>query len=496
MVWEKNGTPDTLTGTADEITISDLTSQKSNAFLCHALPSGNIAVKMRFDGDTSGSVYADRRSVNGATDVTNSPNVSGWIDVDHNLANNTDDKFLVGYYADVPGQEKLAMIWNCDRHDAGAGTAPERVEGIGKYVPSPNADITETTIFNSATGDYGTDSNLSVLSDVVEAPAAVGGWVELGRTTLSSTSDTITVSGLSDKRYYMILSNPLGSGGGGVIRMGNGTIDTGTNYTFRREFNGGTDVTATTQTGIYSPTDGVPQFQVGYIANLSANEKLYQGEFTQRNTAGAANVPQRAQVAGKWVNTSNPLDNIGLFTTGNYLTDSELVVLGWDPTDTHTNNFWEELASVEITSASDTIDSGTITAKKYLRIQYYIDRSTTDQPFMTFNSDSASNYSERISLNGAADSTQVSQANFEIGNAAVANFPQFGNMFIINNSANEKLVIQRTVGQQGAAASIAPRRVEMVSKWTNTAAQITNITLGASAGNYNAPSFLKVWGSN
>ena len=62
--------------------------------------------------------------------------------------------------------------------------------------------------------------------------------------------------------------------------------------------------------------------------------------------------------------------------------------------------------------------------------------------------------------------------------------------------SNEKLVIQKTVGQQGAAASIAPRRVEMVSKWANTAAQITNITLGATSGNYNVPSFLKIWGSD
>jgi hypothetical protein len=31
----------------------------------------------------------------------------------------------------------------------------------------------------------------------------VGGWVELGRTTLGSAGDSISVASLPDKRYYM-----------------------------------------------------------------------------------------------------------------------------------------------------------------------------------------------------------------------------------------------------------------------------------------------------
>lgn len=332
-------------------------------------------------------------------------------------------------------------------------------------------------------------------------PGAVGGWVELARTTLGSANANITVSSLSDKRYYMVLVNIDGRDAvntGGQYRTGNSTIAT-TDYARRVSTDGGTDVTtvSTNHWADFQAFSTTPDFGVSNIANLSANEKLMQG-WQNFGITGAGTAPKRTEDVGKWVNTSNPLDLIDLYTGGSdtWNTNSEVVVLGWDPTDTHTNNFWEELASVEITSASDTIDSGTITAKKYLWVQYYVETTSTGQPFMTFNSDSASNYSERISLNGASDSTQVSQTNFEIGNAAVADNPQFGNMFIINNSANEKLVIQRTVGQQGTAASIAPRRVEMVSKWANTAAQITDITLGVSSGSYVGGSFLKVWGSN
>jgi hypothetical protein len=47
------------------------------------------------------------------------------------------------------------------------------------------------------------------------AAGGVGGWVELGRTTLGSAGDTITVSSLADKRYYMVLMMQQGSGGNG-----------------------------------------------------------------------------------------------------------------------------------------------------------------------------------------------------------------------------------------------------------------------------------------
>jgi hypothetical protein len=48
-----------------------------------------------------------------------------------------------------------------------------------------------------------------------------------------------------------------------------------------------------------------------------------------------------------------------------------MVVLGWDPADTHTSNFWEELASVDLSGGAATnIDSGTITAKNIYGFKY------------------------------------------------------------------------------------------------------------------------------
>ena len=162
MVWAKEGT-NTLVSTSDTIYVST-NSLKFNMYMTHQIGSGNINSRFRANSDTSSSVYADRTSINGGADTERSPNNDGWITAEVNLANNSDDKFLVGFYCDISGEEKLFMGWNCDRHDATSSVAPERVEFVAKYVPSPDASISEFGALNVGSGDYTTGSNLSVLT--------------------------------------------------------------------------------------------------------------------------------------------------------------------------------------------------------------------------------------------------------------------------------------------------------------------------------------------
>jgi len=330
---------------------------------------------------------------------------------------------------------------------------------------------------------------------------SVGGWVELGRTTLGSAGSSIDVTSLADKRYYMVLADIQSSGITNIRMRNNG--DTGNNYASRYCANGGTDSTIGSFNNMvcHNQNVTVPQFMVSYGTNRSANEKLWMNHTVIQNTAGATTAPLREESVCKHAQTSNPIDEINIIEaeTGSFDTNSECVVLGWDPADTHTSNFWEELASVELGSDTSTIDSGVFTAKKYLWVQFYAERSATaDARLRVGNStvDTGSNYAGRTSSNGGSDSTDTSTSAVQNIIDSGNDIPNFGNMFIINNASNEKLMILHKIAQNTAGAGNAPTRRESVWKWTNTSNQINRIELSLSTGNYRSGGILKVWGAD
>ena len=330
----------------------------------------------------------------------------------------------------------------------------------------------------------------------------VGGWVELGRTTLGSAGDTISVASLANKRYLMFLCHQTPTGGTTQprFRAGNSTVDSGSNYAERMQRNGAADATGVSDNSVYLyDDDATGGFDVGYIANYSTKEKLAYAHHVGQSTAGAGTAPLRQETAFKHAFTSNQYNILSMnniYGSGDFATGSEVVVLGWDPADTHTNNFWTELYSGDLSAgAAAYIDSGTITAKKYLWVQLYTQQSVDSNFDITFNADTGSNYTKRWSNEGGADQTNSSVTKIGLV-SRTANLPQFTNMFIINNSANEKLVIAHQVNQMTAGAGTAPTRTELVGKWANTAAQITSMRITSGSGNLATKTILKVWGSN
>ena len=336
--------------------------------------------------------------------------------------------------------------------------------------------------------------------EVPEVPAVSGGWKELGRSSNSSLPD---VTSLADKKYLMFLnfqesnaSRPVPS-----LRL-NG--DSGSTYTRRGAYGGGSDYTNTSKTLISfsnqpSTNATVPYFTVGYIANKSDKEKLMIINNTYSETGvGASNEPQRVETVGKWTNTSEAVDQLSIVssTGDSFNTNGELVVLGYDPDDTHTTNFWEQLASVELSSSGDTLSSVTITAKKYLWVQSFTKGTGgATRSSYTMNSDGGNNYGYRYSVDDATDATGSGQGNLYFNSNTTGN--TLTNSFIINNSANEKLVISHTVKATSTGASTAPSREENVGKWSNTSAQITSIQmLNSGAGSFDTGSIIKVWGSD
>lgn len=155
----KNGTPHTLTVAGDTVTISDLVAKKLNLFIAHAISvTGNTQHKFKYN-NISTSVYAERYRVNNGTD--NSLTSQSALVPDPTGTN--DDKFSVNFTVSISGEEKLSIIFGVAQSSSGAGTAPSRTYNVGKFVPSPDADITRIDLFNGSAGDFDVDSNLSAL---------------------------------------------------------------------------------------------------------------------------------------------------------------------------------------------------------------------------------------------------------------------------------------------------------------------------------------------
>ena len=333
----------------------------------------------------------------------------------------------------------------------------------------------------------------------------VGGWKELGRISGNGTTTNMIVSSLPNKRYLQFLTYTVPNTGNGTanVRMGSGSTDTGTNYARRLSGNGAADGTAASQNEIRFDSNllnsATPRFGVGYVANFATKEKLLYGWSVDQKTAGAGTDPDRGEIAGKWANTSNALDTFTINNAQgtNWATTSETVVLGWDPADTHTTNFWTELASVDLSGgAASYIDSGTITAKKYLWYQIYSSQTIDSDFIVTFNADATSKYNRRYSYNGATDVYSDINLTGYPHTSNAANTPSFFNAFVVNNLANEKLIIAHDVMRTTAGAGIAPNRLEGVGKWANTTAQITSMRVTSGSGNLNTNTYLRIWGSD
>ena len=496
MAWTKLGS--TTRASAGAMSLTDLTSKTFNQTMIHQIHNSQV-LNYRID-NISTTTYAERLSDNGQTDTTNTSQTE--LDT---ATSATNDEFCVMYGFNEATEEKLFISFIGGANTAGATNAPRRREFVGKQTGTTNA-YTRVDTVNSAN----TDSNMSIIGTegteqtldkellYTVRQDGVGGWVELGRTTLGGTSDTISVTSLSDKRYYMyLMSLPLSGRVDHYHRL-NG--DTGTNYAYRRSIDGASDVTGTSVTGLLygSQTVGDMAFNMGYISNLSANEKLviHQHVDNQAGT-GAVNAPRRIEGVGKHDQTSNPVTGLLTYNgdTGDYSSGAEVVVLGWDESDTHTNNFWEELYSDSQTGQTvDNIDSGTFTNKKYLWVQGWFKGTANTTVKMTFNNSTDSTYAYRYSNNGGSDATGTSSANVVLHNTK-ANATKFLNMFIVNDGSNEILGIAHMVEDGGSGAASDPDRRETVFKRSTTTA-ITDIEFdNDDTGDFTDWEF-KIWGAD
>jgi hypothetical protein len=321
-------------------------------------------------------------------------------------------------------------------------------------------------------------------------------WKELTRATVSSgTTDSFTTSSFTAKDNLMIMVHTIPDGQ--VTANYRFNADSGSNYARRQSSNGASDGSAISQDHLLAGngTSGETTFVTSHVINTATQEKLVITQIMAA-VAGAGNAPARRELVGKWANTSAQITSVTLYNndSGSFAAGTEIVILGYDNDEADSNtNFWQELASVELGSTADEINSGTFTAKKYLMVQLHgVASGSISGSDLQFNGDTGSNYARRYSGNGASDGTGTSETT--LGGIGSSSGDSFVNWFIINKSDKEKLVIGDGVyGSTGAGN--APDRRELTGKWSNTSAQITSIKVKENAsGGWASGSTLKVWG--
>ena len=171
MAWGKNGTPDTLTGTGGVLAITDLTANKFNNILIHALLNGGSGsasgTQVGITSADSGANYCERSYENG----TEYSGVNrGYY---YHLYNGYPQQFTIHYAVNIAGQEKLFITDTVQAPSTGASSIPDRTESVGKWVTTSG----QWDVFHS--GSYGSgsfleDTNMSALgSDMTPASTPV-----------------------------------------------------------------------------------------------------------------------------------------------------------------------------------------------------------------------------------------------------------------------------------------------------------------------------------
>ena len=311
-------------------------------------------------------------------------------------------------------------------------------------------------------------------------------WERLAHAELSSGAATIDTGTFTAYENLMIqmkinAANSIGT----RLRVNN---DSGTNYSMRTSSNGGSDGTSINESKFSimdTSTSGQSEFYTIFVQNEADKEKLFICEGTSNNGNGAGNAPRRRELAGKWANTSSNITQVNVvdhYAGSNFAAGSYITVWGINP--------------APVTADVITVDS--LEAKKHLMVQgNLLNSGSLNTVALQFNSDTGNNYSRRYSVNGGADATDTSQPSLEIEQGSAWSGDCFFTAQIINEAAKEKLVQSEWIDQQSTGAGSAPRRAEVVGKWSNTSNAITTIkVIQDGSGSFAEGSEVTVYGTD
>jgi len=327
----------TLGAPSDDVIVTGLPNVEYYMVLADIIESANLQPVFRIGNAGSpdtGANYANRRSDNGAADIT-----SGTA---NEIISNPVDAaakywFNMGVISNLIGHEKI-MVGKSARSQTGDTTAPARSEFTGKYVP--NAEPLDTiALRNLSSGDFQVGTELVVLGWSRFDSNLVGSnfWAQLTEVTASGGETFIDTPVFQPKKYMWISVFAESNGVAAFqIRVGSGgVIDTGTNYHIRRGAQEAADNTISLDFLPFSAnTSSSPRITTNYyVINKAGVEKLFHGRQYEIVSQAGPNVG-RSHETVKWDGQSNALINIvRLFRdsgAGTLLAGAKIQVWGHD----------------------------------------------------------------------------------------------------------------------------------------------------------------------
>lgn len=187
---------------------------------------------------------------------------------------------------------------------------------------------------------------------------------------------------------------------------------------------------------------------------------------------------------------------VGWISTAMLADDSVTAAkIDWASTGTNAGIWWEELARGSASGGALTVSS--IPARKYLKIIIRtVGTGGTISHRLRFNSDTGTNYASRYELDGAADSSSISETS-DIYGTTVNDVGSTAIIEIINEATREKTYVSEFCQNTTAGAANAVNKIIAAGKWTNTTNQISSITLyNTGGGTYATTTEMIILGHN
>jgi hypothetical protein len=160
-------------------------------------------------------------------------------------------------------------------------------------------------------------------------------WEEIGRTTLASAGDTISVQNLPAFKYLKVYLTAISTGGtiDTSIRLNNDSSNIYSQAAFYNNSGAPAVDAGTSLTGItvdaFTSASGTVTFSTIDISNLSTHSKRMVGATVSEQTSGAGSAPTPYNFTGKYVSNTQ-VSRIDFLNagTGDFAIGSEVIVLG------------------------------------------------------------------------------------------------------------------------------------------------------------------------